>query len=163
MCRDKDKATLFRGWSRLCLHAASLSAAEGASAAATAAARATRAEAMQLEAVAAAEKVKALEAAARTSADGAAGTGERAQREASGETLTAMTHRMGALEQALTTERWRRAGMLVSEPNRCGTRVIAPYMLEKTRRTGDLSFSSEPSSHPQYPVVSYPLPLSPRA
>ena len=117
MCRDKDKATLFRGWSRICLHAASLSAAEGASAAATATARATRAEAMQLEAVAAAEKIKALEAAAQTRTNAATGIGERAQRGASGEMTTEMTDRMGTLEQALKRERWRRAGMLVSGPN----------------------------------------------
>lgn len=45
---------MFRGWSRLCLHAASLNAAEGASASATAVARAARAEAVEREAVAAA-------------------------------------------------------------------------------------------------------------
>lgn len=50
---------MFRGWSRLCLHAASLSAAEGASAAATALARAARAEAVETEARAAAEKAAA--------------------------------------------------------------------------------------------------------
>lgn len=42
VCGERDRALLFRGWSRLCLHAAS--AAEGASAATTATARATRAE-----------------------------------------------------------------------------------------------------------------------
>lgn len=45
---------MFRGWSRLCLHAASLSAAEGASAAATAVARAARADAAPKEVEAAA-------------------------------------------------------------------------------------------------------------
>lgn len=53
MCRDKDKRLLFRGWNRLCLHAASLSVAEGAFAAATAVARAARAEAEQEETAAA--------------------------------------------------------------------------------------------------------------
>eukprot|EP00752_Nemacystus_decipiens_P010863 g9658.t1 len=120
MCRDKAKAALFRGWSRLCLHAASLSAAEGASAAATAAARATRAEAIELEAVAPAEKIKALEAASSTCANEGAGTGERAQRGESGDTTTEMTDRMRTLERALTTERWRRAGMVVGRV--CGAR-----------------------------------------
>ena len=109
---------MFRGWSRLCLHAASLSAAEGASAAATAAARATRAEAMQLEAVIAAEKTKTLKAAPRTGAHGAVETSEVAQRggtEASGGVMAEMADRMGTLEQALKRERWRRAGMLVSD------------------------------------------------
>lgn len=48
-CGDRSRALLFRGWSRLCLHAASLSAAE-AFAAATAVARANRAEAMEKKA-----------------------------------------------------------------------------------------------------------------
>ncbi len=54
MFGERDRALVFRGWSRLCLHAASLSAAEGASAAATAVARAARAEAKEKEAAAAA-------------------------------------------------------------------------------------------------------------
>ncbi len=58
VCGERDRALVFRGWSRLCLHAASLSATEGASAAATAVARAARAEAMEKEAAAALEKAK---------------------------------------------------------------------------------------------------------
>lgn len=54
LCRERERALIFRGWSRLCLHAASLSAAEGASASATAMARAARAEAVKREAAAAA-------------------------------------------------------------------------------------------------------------
>ena len=46
-CRDRARNLLFRGWSRLCLHAASLSAAEGSLAAATAAARAAQGGAME--------------------------------------------------------------------------------------------------------------------
>lgn len=66
----RDKALLFRGWSRLCLHAASLSAAEGASASATACARATRAEAMEKEAKAATEKTAASAEVAATKKEG---------------------------------------------------------------------------------------------
>lgn len=54
LCRDSDKRSLFRAWSRLCLHAAALNAADGASAAASAAARVARAESVEKEAVAAA-------------------------------------------------------------------------------------------------------------
>lgn len=54
-----NKRLLFRGWSRLCLHAASLNAEEGALAAASASARAARAEAMEKEAKAMAEKAEA--------------------------------------------------------------------------------------------------------
>lgn len=54
---DRDRALLFRGWSRLCLHAAS--AAEGASAATTAAARATRAKATGMETEEAIDKAEA--------------------------------------------------------------------------------------------------------
>lgn len=65
VCGERNRALLFRGWSRLCLHAASLSAAEGASAAATAFARAARAEAMQQEADAAAATAAAKVAQAK--------------------------------------------------------------------------------------------------
>ena len=78
--QDRDRNLMFRGWSRLCLHAASLSAAEGAAAAATAVARAARAEAMETEAIAAAEKAEAWKRAAAASADAAA-IKEQAQRE----------------------------------------------------------------------------------
>lgn len=54
LCSDKDRRSLFRAWSRLCLHAASLNAAEASSATVTAAARAARAEAEKKGAVAAA-------------------------------------------------------------------------------------------------------------
>eukprot|EP00903_Cladosiphon_okamuranus_P014747 g13665.t1 len=119
MCREKEKATLFRGWSRLCLHAASLSAAEGASAAARAAARATRAEATRLEAVAAADKIKALETKPHIS-NGSADSGERAQQGPSGEVMNEMIDEMGTLQRALKTERWRRADMLIGRI--CGAR-----------------------------------------
>ncbi|CAN0575478.1 unnamed protein product, partial [Ectocarpus sp. 12 AP-2014] len=66
---ERDRALTFRGWTRLCLHAASLSTAEGASAAATAAARAARAEAMEKEAKAAADKAEAWRRAAAASAE----------------------------------------------------------------------------------------------
>lgn len=60
MAGDGSRRLLFRGWSRLCLHAASLNAAEGASSAATAAARVARAAAEEKSAAAA---ISALEAA----------------------------------------------------------------------------------------------------
>lgn len=74
-CGDSDKRCLFRAWSRLCLHAASLSASEGASAAATAAARAARAETVESNArmaemlIAAAEKRTAGERSLREESD----------------------------------------------------------------------------------------------
>lgn len=61
MVADRNMRFLFHGWTRLCLHAASLNAAEGASSAATAAARAARAEAEQLRtatAISSADTVK---------------------------------------------------------------------------------------------------------
>lgn len=64
------KKGLFRGWSRLCLHTASLNAAESASAVATATTRAARAEAVQNEAVVAHETAESWKqvAAAATAA-----------------------------------------------------------------------------------------------
>lgn len=59
MWGDRRQGLLFRGWSRLCFHAASLNAAEAASSAAAASARAVRAEVMQKEAREAAEKARA--------------------------------------------------------------------------------------------------------
>lgn len=47
---DLERRSMFRGWSRLCLHAASLSAGEAASASATAVARASRAAVMEEQA-----------------------------------------------------------------------------------------------------------------
>ena len=61
-CGGRDRALLFRGWSRLCLHAASISAAEGASATAAAVARAARAEALDREAETAAARAEAAAA-----------------------------------------------------------------------------------------------------
>lgn len=77
MREDGDRRLLFRGWSRLCLHAASLNAAEAASASSTAAARAARAEAMDKQAAVAEEKAEARERAA-------AKARERASQELSG-------------------------------------------------------------------------------
>ena len=105
--RDRDKALMFRGWTRLCLHAASLSAAEGASAAATAAARTARAEAMETEATAAAEKAEAWKRAAAASADVAASK-EQAQRKAA--ELARHEEAMGQVDEQ---RRKRRAKMTV--------------------------------------------------
>lgn len=88
--------SLFRGWSRLCLHAASLSVAEGVSAAATAAARADRAQKIQNEAQKAADAAKARRAPTSATTDeglqaGVASTAlHRAERE------EGLLHKQGA-------------------------------------------------------------------
>ena len=69
---------------------------------------------MQLEAVAAARRIKNTEAVVDTRADGAVGIGERTQREVSGEMTIEMAGRIRTLERTLAMEQWRRAGMLVS-------------------------------------------------
>ena len=101
---------MFRGWSRLCLHAASLSAAEGASAAATATARAARAEAMEMEAVAAVKKAEACHASAE-----AASLREQEKREPA-----ELLRREEAVGQVLREQRKHRAKMLVRQ---CGAKV----------------------------------------
>ncbi|CAM9154775.1 unnamed protein product, partial [Laminaria digitata] len=108
--RDRDRALLFRGWSRLCLHAASLSAAEGASAAATAAARAARAEAMETEATAAAKKAEEC----RVSTDMVAST-EQAQKGANGASTSVgeLDGREEVMGQLLREHREHRAKMLM--------------------------------------------------
>ena len=110
--RDRDKALMFRGWTRLCLHAASLSAAEGASASATAAARAARAEAMEMEATTIAEKAEACKRAAAASVDVSASRGQA--RRVAGELKTPEE----ATGQVDRQQRGRHATMLV---RRCGT------------------------------------------
>lgn len=110
--RDREKASMFRGWGRLCLHAASLSAAEGASASATVAARAARAEAVQTEAAAAADKAGALKRAGAASTDLAASR-EQAQREA-----TKLAKRETTMGQVDRQQQERRTKMLV---RCCGT------------------------------------------
>lgn len=62
------KRNLFRGWSRLCLHAASLNAEESASATATAEARVIRARAIEREAAAALEIAESRKQAAAVEA-----------------------------------------------------------------------------------------------
>ena len=109
--RDRDRALVFRGWSRLCLHAASLSTAEGGSVAARAAARAVRAKAMETEATAAAEKAEAW----RVSADMAASTDQT--RGGVTEALPSVAELEGreeAMGQVLREHREHRAKMLVS-------------------------------------------------
>lgn len=109
--RDRDRVLVFRGWNRLCLHAASLSTAEGASVAAMAAARAVRAEAAETEATAAAEKAGAC----RVSADMAAST-DQTQGGAT-EALPSVAELEGreeAMGQVLREHREHRAKMLVS-------------------------------------------------
>lgn len=53
---DRERRLLFRGWSRLCLHAASVTAAEGASAGVAATASGLPAEATEDKSIIAAEK-----------------------------------------------------------------------------------------------------------
>lgn len=101
--KSRDKRLLFRGWSRLCLHAASLNAAEGASAAATAGARAARAEAMEKEATAANKTAEAWKKAAAASA--AAAEAKTAGKEAHSETSRISTLAAGLRERAETSER----------------------------------------------------------
>ena len=115
--RSRRRRAMFRGWSRLCLHAASLSAAEGASAAATAIARATRAEAMEKEAKAAADKAEAWGRAAAASSK-VAEARAKARRLSTGVTsLTAELERRGEdTDQLLREQQLRRMKMLVSRP-----------------------------------------------
>lgn len=65
LCYDSDRRLLFRAWSRLCLHAASLNATESALATSAAVARAMRAEAMEEEAIAATAAAESASAVAR--------------------------------------------------------------------------------------------------
>ncbi len=111
----RDRALLFRGWSRLCLHAASLSAAEGASAAATAFARAARAEAMEKEAVAAAQKAESWRRAAVASAE-VAEAKEKTQREAARGSVLAseLSQKDEDMERVVRQQKLRRMKMLVS-------------------------------------------------
>lgn len=112
--RNRDRALVFRGWSRFCLHAASLSTAEGASAAATATARAARAEAMEAEATAAAEKATARRRASAVSADVASSRGQEKRGEDGTLALAAdLERREDAIRQVLQEQRERRARMLV--------------------------------------------------
>lgn len=112
--RDRYRALVFRGWSRLCLRAASISTAEGALAAATAAARAARTEVMEKEATAAAEKAMALRSAAVDSADEAVSRGQEKRGEFETLTLTAELGRQEeAISDALQKQRERRARTLV--------------------------------------------------
>lgn len=76
VCSDRRKKGLFRGWSRLCLHIASINAAESASVAATAAERAAGDEAVQNGAAAVhktAASEKRLTEAAAAAEEGALG------------------------------------------------------------------------------------------
>lgn len=114
MLGDKERSLMFRGWSRLCLHSASVNAVEGALATTTAAARAVRAEAVEKEATAASEQAEACRRAATASAEAAAVT-EQARQEATGVVREAakLTDRADELENSLKQEQGLRAGMLV--------------------------------------------------
>lgn len=120
MCGDGDRSLLFRGWSRLCLHAAaSLSAFEGASTAANAASRGSRAEAVTHGATTAADKTETGRHVAEASADVAAER-EQAQMEGEEEEADASTTLVPELkrktfdtEQVSRHQQARRAKMLV--------------------------------------------------
>lgn len=107
---------MFRGWSRLCLQAASLSTAEGASATSTAVARAARAEAMEKEAAAAADKAEAWRRAAAASAEVAEAT-EKAQRETARGSVLAVELKLKERENKnmAREHQLRRLKMLVRE------------------------------------------------
>lgn len=134
ICRVKDRSLLFRGWSRLCLHAASLNASEGASAAATAAARAARADAMEKEAIAAAEKAEAWRKAAAASAAVAAAR-EQAELEAAGVSMSTadMTEGAEKWKKVVRAQQERRAKMVVrrdSKLDSTGSRRLPPSLHE---------------------------------
>lgn len=82
----RDARLSFRGWNRICIHAASLNAAEGALAAATATARANRAEALEKEAQVTAENAEAWRKRAAANPELAAAR-EQAQRQETWETM----------------------------------------------------------------------------
>lgn len=109
--KDRDRSLLLRGWTRLCLHAASLNAAEGASAAATAAARAARADAMQVEAAIATEKAEALRLAAAARPEAAmAGAGREDDRKEVADVFTGVAEleRRAEESERVTREQLKR-------------------------------------------------------
>lgn len=113
--QTRRKRSIFRGWSRLCLHAASLSAAEGASAAATAVARAARAEAMQKEAQVAVDKAEAWRRAAAASVEVAEAREKTPQLSTGASTRTAEFKRKGeSPDQLVREQQLRKMKMLVS-------------------------------------------------
>lgn len=116
---------MFRGWSRLCLHAASLCVAEGASAAATAIARAARAEAMEKEAQAATEKAEERRRASGVSAE-VAPTQEQAQRASARGSISAaeLELKLHTTEIALRETQLRRMKMMV----RANADLISPKL-----------------------------------
>lgn len=106
------------------MHAASLSAAEGASAAATALARAARAEAMEKEAQVATDKAEVWRKVAVASTELAAER-EKAQREtAGGSVLTTAPQQEKDMRQVVREQQLRRMKLLVStvlaRTERCG-------------------------------------------
>lgn len=119
--RNRDRALVFRGWSRLCLHAASLSAGEGASAA--------RDEAMEAEATAAAGKVTARRRAATVAVDVAASRRQEKQEEDGALMLAAgLKRRKDAVDQVLQEQRERRAKMLVRRSDSLALPLLALWL-----------------------------------
>lgn len=114
MFRDKDRSVLFRGWSRLCLHAASLTAVEGEAAKAAAVARAIRAEMLEKEAAAATKQVAAWTNVAISSADAAEARTKALRQTEDVSRLEAMLKsKTGELEQGTQAQLERRTKTLV--------------------------------------------------
>lgn len=103
VCGESDRALLFRGWNRLCLHAASVASAEGALASATVFAKAARAEAMGKEAESAAARAEV--AAAKEEAQRATTRGSMLE--------TQLKLKVKGTEQVLRQHQLRRMRMLV--------------------------------------------------
>lgn len=134
ICAHRNARLLFRGWSRICMHAASLNATEAVMASATAAARATRTEAMEKEAEAAAEKAEASKRVAAASTELAAAR-EQARRETAANVSTTaaeLKQRQAEWEEMVREQQERRVKMLV-RPKFNGDRRVRPIVtVEKT-------------------------------
>lgn len=153
VCRDREKRLIFRGWSRLCLHAASLSTAEGTSAAATAVARAVRAEAIEKEAEVATEKADNYSKTANASAEVAAAS-EHAQREAA-RVLAAEHHRkIKDTEDGVREHQLRRTKMLVRRSLHCKTLPRIWHISTECRVTLCVEEKGRSSSGPSASLVA---------
>lgn len=112
LCRDRERAALFRGWSRLCLHAASLFTAKG-----TGAARAALTEAIGKKDVLAVENAEVV-------------TGEHQQREVARTSAMAvgLDRETQNTEQVVQEQQKRRVKLLV----RGNGMAAAKYILAKS-------------------------------
>lgn len=119
VCGERDRALLFRGWSRLCLHAAS--AAEGASAATTAAARATRSTATEMETEEATDKTEASSR-AEHEIENVAAAREQARRETAlgSNSVAELQHKITDTDAILREHQLRWIKILVRTVVHCG-------------------------------------------